>query len=325
MDDVAARAGVSRALVSLVMRDSPRVSQASRDKVLAAASELGYRPNLWARQLASGQSDLIGVMLNDLNNPFFTELAQGAAATAAEHGRRVLINSGWGQADGETEAIESLLALRTDGLVLGAPRLPLQVLVDFAHRTPTVGISVYGCPAEFDTVGNDEAIGTSLAVAHLAELGHERIAHIHAANSPGGPERRAGFIDAMVGHGLAPILVEGDFAEEAGAGAAAQLLSLREPPTAILACNDLAAVGVLGHLSAHGLRVPDDISVVGYDDTLLASLSTTGLTTVHQPRQLIGSRAVQLLLERLDGRTEIRHELIEPHLVTRRSTGPGPC
>jgi DNA-binding LacI/PurR family transcriptional regulator len=323
MDDVAARAGVSRALVSLVMRDSPRVSERSRARVLAAARELGYRPNLWARHLARGRSDTIGVMLNDLMNPFFTELAQGAAAAGAERGLKVLISSGWGRSGGEAEAIGSLVDLRTDGMVLCGPRLGLDMLAEYAAMTPTVGVSIYGRPVSFDTVCNDEVRGARLVVDHLAALGHERIAHIHASPASGGPERRAAFIDAMVANGLAPILVEGDFTEEAGAAGAEQLLSLRQPPTAILAGNDLAAVGVLGRLAARGVRVPDDISVVGYDDTRLASIEPVSLTTVHQPRPLLGRRALELLIERIeDGRAEPRHELIEPRLVIRSSTGP---
>lgn len=306
------------------MRDSPRVSERSRDKVLAAANDLGYRPNLQARSLATGRTDTVGVLVNDLNNPFFTETAQAVAAAASEHRLQVLLASGWGRTDGEVEALESLLNLRTDGMVLCGPRVPVDTLAGYATRTPIAGISVFGQPATLDTVCNHEAHGAQLAVDHLLSLGHERIAHIHAAKAAGGPQRRSAFIDAMVNRGLAPILVEGDFTEEAGANGADQLLSLREPPTAILAGNDLAAVGVLGRLMALGVLVPEDISVVGYDDTLLASISATSLTTVHQPRQLLGRRALELLVERMQGRTEPSHELIEPRLVTRSSTGQVP-
>ncbi|MGI9595460.1 MAG: LacI family DNA-binding transcriptional regulator [Acidimicrobiales bacterium] len=322
MDDVASRAGVSRALVSLVMRDSPRVSDRSRKKVLAAAAELGYRPNLWARSLASGQTHTIGVMLNDLHNPYFTEMSEGVAAAAAEAGLQILINSGWQREAGEIDAIESLLNLRTDGIVLGGARLSLDVLAEFASQAPMVGVSTYGRPESFDTVSNDETHGANLVVDHLVELGHERIAHIDARGAAGGPERRSGFIDSMMRHRLAPIVVDGDFNEDAGFKAAAQLMSLNNPPTAIFAGNDLAAIGVLAHLQDIGARVPHGVSVVGYDDTLLAGIGPVSLTTVHQPRQQLGHRAMELLLERIAGRTEARHELIAARLVTRSSTGP---
>ncbi len=321
MDDVAARAGVSRALVSLVMRDSPRVSERSREKVLAAAAELGYRPNLWARNLASGQTHTIGVMLNDLHNPYFTEMAEGVAASAAEAGMQILINSGWQREAGEIDAIEALLNLRTDGIVLGGPRLSLEVLGQLAAQIPTVSVSTYGQPDSFDTVSNDESFGGNLVVDHLVDLGHERIAHINAGQAAGGPERRAGFVDAMMRYGLAPIVAEGDFNESAGYEATGQLMALQNPPTAIYAANDLAAIGVLAKLQQLDVKVPDDISVIGYDDTLLAGTGAVSLTTLHQPRQQLGRRAMDLLLERIAGRTEARHELMQPRLIARSTTG----
>ncbi len=322
MDDVAAKAGVSRALVSLVMRDSPRVSDNSRAKVLQAAQDLGYRPNAWARNLASGQTNTIGVMLNDLHNPYFTELAEGVAAAAAEAGMEVLITSGWQRESGEHTAIDTLLNLRTDGIVVGAARFSSEVFEEIAQQTPTVAVAYFHEHDSMDTVCNHEAHGSELVVEHLTSLGHTRIAHIDAGNAPGAPERRRGFMTAMTLRGLAPIVFDGDFNEHAGHHAAEQLMQLNEPPTAIFAANDLSATGVLAHLRSIGVRVPDDVSVVGYDDTVLAGLGALSLTTVHQPRQLFGQRATELLLERISGRSAAKHELIEPRLVTRSSTGP---
>lgn len=324
MDDVAAHAGVSRALVSLVMRDSPRVSDHSRKKVLASANELGYRPNAWARNLASGQTNTIGVMLNDLHNPYFTELAEGVAATAAENGMEVLITSGWQRESGEHAAIDTLLNLRTDGIVIGAARFSGEVFDEVAQQLPAVAVANFQRPDSMDTVCNDEAHGAELVVEHLTSLGHDRIAHIDAGNAPGAPERRRGFMSAMSERGLAPIVFEGDFNEHAGRDAAEQLMRLKQPPTAIFAANDLSATGVLAHLRSIDARVPEDVAVVGYDDTLLAGLGTLSLTTVHQPRQLFGQRATELLLERIKGRTAAKHELIQPRLVVRSSTGPAP-
>ena len=176
-------------------------------------------------------------------------------------------------------------------------------------------------PADFDTVCNDEEFGAGLVVEHLAGLGHERIAHISAGQATGGPERCTGFITAMTRYHLSPIVVDGDFNEQAGLTAAAQLMALREPPTAIFASNDLAAVGVLSYLRNQNIRVPEDVSVVGYDDTVLARIGPVSLTTVHQPRQQFGRRSLQLVTERIAGRTEARHELIQPRLVARATTG----
>jgi len=177
MDDVAQHAGVSRALVSLVMRDSPRVSDTSRKKVLASASELGYRPNVLARNLASGNTNTIGVMLNDLHNPYFSGLAEGMAAAGAEHGLEVVITSGWHREAGEKAAIDTLLNLHTDGVVLGGAWLENEVFDEIARQTPTVAISRFSTPERMDTICNDEAFGAELVVEHLVSLGHERIAH----------------------------------------------------------------------------------------------------------------------------------------------------
>jgi DNA-binding LacI/PurR family transcriptional regulator len=322
MDDVAARAGVSRALVSLVMQDSPRVSETRRRLVLEAAAELGYRPNRTAQNLARGRTDTIGVMLNDVTNPFFTGVAQGIANAAADHHLQVLINSGWSKPQGEVAAIEALVDLQTDGLALCAPRLPIDVVTEVAARTPVIGVSVYGSPPNLDTVGNDERRGAQVVVEHLVELGHRRIAHVSAEQAAGGPERCQAFVEAMAAAGLEPILVEGDFNYDAGLAAADALVELADRPTAVLAANDLVAVGVITRLTALGVRVPEELSVVGYDDTLLASVGTMPLTTVHQPRGELGRRGLDLLRSRIAGRTETIHELVEPRLVVRRSTGP---
>lgn len=320
MDDVAAAAGVSRALVSLVVRESPRVSDHSRAKVLAAASELGYRPNALARNLASGETQTIGVMLNDFHNPYFTEMAEGAAHTADDNGLQLLINSGWQRDAGEERAIEALLNLRMDGLVLVAPRLPLEVLREIAAQAPLVCVAAFVETDAFDTINNDEDHGAAAIFDHLVELGHSRIAYLDAHNLAGGRQRSAAYGEAMVARGLSPTSVRGDFNEKAGYEAAEQLMSLRQPPTAIVAGNDLAAVGVMTRLQELGLSVPGDVSVMGYDDTLLAGIGPVSLTTMHQPRARFGQVAVELLVERIAGRAEARHELIQARLVTRAST-----
>ncbi len=322
MDDVAAKAGVSRALVSLVMRDSPRVSSHNREKVLAVAADLGYRPNMAARNLATGETKTIGVMLNDIHNPFFTAIAEGASTAAGEAGMQLVMSSGWLREAGETEAIEMLLGMRTDGLLLASPRLSDVTINEFATQAPTVILGVWGRWENLDSINNDEQHGAELIVDHLVGLGHTRIAHI-AGNLPaGGQQRRAAFAEAMVARGLAPIIIDGDFNEESGYEGAGVLMSLNEPPTAIFAGNDLSAIGVLSRLHEMGIRVPDDVSVVGYDDTNIAGISAVSLTTVHQPREEIGFIATQMLLERIAGRTDDRHEDLEPRLVVRQTTGP---
>jgi len=324
MEDVADRAGVSRSLVSLVMRGSTRVSESSRYKVVQAADELGYRPNMLARNLASGRTNTFGLVLDDFQNPYFTEVAEGAALGAAEAGYEVLVNSGWQRPRGETAALDALLARQVDGLIVVGARTSLDTLERFATQVAMVSINGPADAAGFDSVNNDEKVGAELIVDHLVDLGHKRIVHIDGGAGSGAPERRSAFTAAMLHHGLAPLCVDGEFDERAGLDAAASLLALHEPPTAIFAANDLCAVGVLGELARRGVKVPDDISVVGYDDTALAALGTVSLTTVDQPRRHHGAMAAELLLERVNGRSEAVHRFAEPRLVVRSTTGRCP-
>lgn len=322
MDDVAAKAGVSRALVSLVMRDSPRVSSHNREKVLAVAADLGYRPNVAARNLATGQTHTVGIVVNDLHNQFFTEMTEGVAAAAAEADMRVLLSSGWRKESGESQAIDMLLGLRVDGLLLASPNLSDVALEEFSAQAPTVIFGASGESANYDTVSTDEDHGAELVVEHLAALGHTRIAHIDGGDQRTAIARRNGFTDAMLRRGLAPIVISGDFREAAGFEGAETLMELNDTPTAIFAANDLSALGVLSKLNDLGRSVPRDISVVGFDDTTISSFNAISLTTVHQPRNKIGRFTMEVLLERIAGRAEARHEQIQPRLVERSTSGP---
>ena len=323
MDDVAARAGVSRALVSLVMRDSPKVSDASRAKVLAAASDLGYRPNLMARNLASRRTMTVGVLLDDLHNPFYAEIADGLLDAAVEHGYRVLFTAGLRRPPVQERAIETLLELHTDGVVLVSPRLPTSRLDRAAANVPLV---VVGEPAKtkaFDTVNNDEAEGCAMVIDHLVALGHEQIWHIDGGDGAGARARRQGYARAMAANRLAghAKVFAGEFTEDGGYQATSKLLSAGRLPTAIYAANDLIAIGAIDRLADAGLDVPGDVSVVGYDNTALAALRRLALTTVDQPRWAMGRLAFTCLLERISQTrtTAVRH-VLPGELIVRRST-----
>lgn len=321
--DVARAAGVSKSLVSLVMRGSPQVSDQKRRAVLRAAQELSYRPNAVARSLVRKRSNLIGVMLSDLHNPFFVEVVDGIQEEALTAEYHALFNTGGREAAGEAEAIEALLQLRTDGLILASPVLPARQIRASATATPVVLVARPSRWPEVDSVTNDDRAGASLAVGHLVELGHRAIAHIDGGKGAGAAARRAGYKKAMKGHGREPIVVPGEYTEDGGATGVAHLLKERRRPTAIFAANDLAAIGALQALEANGLRVPEDVSLVGYDNTALAGLGHIELTTIDQPRRKIGATAVQLLLDRLAGnRDRARHVLLQPSLVVRRTTAP---
>jgi DNA-binding LacI/PurR family transcriptional regulator len=325
LEDVAARAGVSRALVSLAMRGSTRVSAESRGKVLAAAAQLGYRPNAMARNLASRRTRTVGLLLNDLHNPWFAEVAEGIERAAAERGYRVLIASGNGRPQGEEHAVESFLELRTDGVVLAGPRLPATTVADAAAEVPIVVVGRTMRSARVDTVVNDDRLGAKLVVRHLVELGHRSIAHIDGGNGAGAQPRREGYEQAMTEAGLGDEVrvLHADFTDVAGVQATDKLLQSGRVPTAIFAANDLSAAGVLDRLEDAGLRIPEDVSLVGYDNTFLAALHHMSLTTVHQPREEMGRLAIAALLERIEGdRTKATRHVVAPSLVVRRTSGP---
>jgi DNA-binding LacI/PurR family transcriptional regulator len=325
LEDVAARAGVSRALVSLVLRGSTRVSAESRRKVNAAAAALGYRPNAMARNLASRRTRTVGLLLNDLHNPWFAEVSEGVQRVAGENGYRVLIGSGNGRLKGEEDALESFLELRADGIVLAGPRLRAGAVATATEEVPIVAVGRSMRTRRVDTVVNDDRLGAMLVVRHLVELGHRAIAHIDGGGGAGARSRRRGYEEAMHELGLADEIrvFHGDFTDVAGVQAAHRLLQSGDVPTAVFAANDLAAAGVLDRLEDEGLRIPEDVSLVGYDNTFLAALHHMSLTTVDQPREEMGRLAMAALLERLEGgRTRPVRHVVAPSLVVRRTSGP---
>ena len=327
MEDVAERANVSRALVSLVMNNSPQVSDEKRHSVLRAAGELGYRPNLIARILAQQRTHTIGVLVDDLRNPFFGEVVDGIEAEAAEHGFRVLILNGHRDAGRELDAVETLLQLQVEGMALVGARFNDDEMGRVGVASPCVMVASGAVIPGTDTVVTDDRRGAELAVEHLAALGHTRIVHMDGGNNVSAAERRSGYASGMRAAGLAgfiDIRPAGD--DEADALAVIdELLAESDPPTAIFAFNDLLAAGALNRLADAGMAVPGDISLVGFDNTFISALRHLSLTTINQPKLAMGRLAVSTLLQRLsDGSGEpIRHTL-QPELVVRGTTGPPP-
>jgi len=324
MEDVAREAGVSRALVSLVMRGRSNVSEERRRRVQDAAARLGYRPNAMARSLASQRTRTVGVILDDLANPFFAEIAGGIEQFAAEVGYQLLLGAGGRQARRERSALATLLEYRVDGIILVSPRMPISDIAAAASEAPLVIVGRSVRRPDADCVLINETHGTELVLHHLVELGHTEIVHVDGGSGAGGPQRRAAYLRGMRARrlGARSRVIPGDFTEEAGLDAAQQLLRDGELPTAVFAANDLVAAGLLSGLDRAGVEVPGEVSIVGYDNIGIAHLGHVSLTTVDQPRAEMGALALELLLDRIDNHRPSAFRLIEPTLVVRSTSAP---
>jgi DNA-binding LacI/PurR family transcriptional regulator len=321
MRDVAARVGVSQALVSLVFRNAPGASPETRERVFRAAAELGYRPDTAAQVLRRSRSRHIGVLFT-LRQPWDVDLVEAIYPAAERHGYRVVLGALGAERD-ERKAVEELLAYRCEAIILLGPVTEAVQLAAVAEQTPVVDIARRGASDGVDVVRVADEPGARLAVDHLVGLGHRAIVHVDGGKLPGSAYRRRGYRQAMRRHQLGKeiCVLPGDHTEESGAAAARKLIKNGALPTAIFASNDRCAHGVLVTLVRAGIDVPGDVSVVGYDDSGIARLSFIDLTTVRQDVKQIAEIAVQAVVERLDqGRATAREIVLDPTLVIRGTT-----
>ncbi|GAA3396013.1 LacI family DNA-binding transcriptional regulator [Cryptosporangium minutisporangium] len=326
--DVAAQAGVSTALASIVMRDAPGASDATRRRVLDVADRLGYHPDSRARLLRSGRSRLLGVVFG-VQHAFHGDLVTGLYEAAAPLRYELTLSAVTPRRD-ERTAIGGLLQDRCEALLVLGPQSPTSALATLASRLPVVALGREIRHRAVDVVRNADCQGLHQAVDHLVGLGHRRIVHVDGGRTPGTAERRRGYRDAMRRHGLEREIrvVPGGPTGEDGAAAAATLLDTVPPPegpTAITVFNDLAATGVLDTLRRAGLSVPGDVSVVGYDDSRLARLTYLDLTTIAQDTATMTTLAIARAVARIEGQDVLqREQVIPPHLVVRGTTAPPP-
>ncbi|PAZ11498.1 LacI family transcriptional regulator [Streptomyces sp. SA15] len=322
--DVAERAGVSKSLVSLVLRGSDQVRPEKREAVLRAVRELGYRPNAAARSLSEQRTRTVGVLLNDLRNPWFVDLLDGLNRPLHEHGLHMLLGDARLNRRTGQDLARPFLDVQVDGLVVVGTLPDPAALGAVAERIPVVVAGAREVvPPGVDVVAGDDEQGARLVTEHLIGLGHRRIAHL-AGYGAVGELRRHSFEAAMRAHGLADrALVEpSDMTEEGGFRTAVRLLSRPERPTALVAVNDIAAVGALSAAEELGLRVPHDLSVTGYDNTSISRLRHLWLTTVDNAGHEVGRRAARRLLDRFEGHGgQGRVELAAPALEIRGTTG----
>ena len=324
--DVAARAGVSAGLVSLVLRNQPGPGAKTRARVLDAARELGYRPDRTASLLARRRSRHLGVMM-DVQNSFHAELVTDLDAAATRLGYDLVLSTVTPARD-ERRAAEVLLDFRCEALILLGPEDQADVLNALGRELPVVviGRRIPGGPVDVVRAADDQ--GLAQAVSHLAGLGHREIAFVDGGRGTIAADRRRGYRQAMRRHGLAGQLhiIPGDHTEEAGIRAAAILGGADRPPTAVIASNDRCAVGLLDAFARRGVPVPGSRSVVGYDDSMLARLAHVDLTTVSQDARGQAGQAVALAVERLEtGRTAPREVVLTPRLVVRSTTAAPPA
>ncbi|MDM7830338.1 LacI family DNA-binding transcriptional regulator [Cellulomonas sp. MW9] len=321
MQDVARAAGVSVATVSKVVNDRYGVSKATHDRVTTVINELGYETSLGAQSLRSHKTNVIGVLVAEFE-PFSTELLKGASAAIGSTGYELLAYSGGhrgGAVGWERRSLSRLGGTLIDGAIIVTP-----TVVGASNGVPVVAVDPHTGPSGIPTVDSDNFAGAVLATEHLLGLGHRRIALLG-----GRPDlesarlREDGFRHAMAAAGV-PVdedLVRlGGYRPETAAAPARELLTLPEPPTAIFAANDLSAIRTMEVAQELGLSVPDDVSVIGFDNVPESALASPPLTTVDQPLQAIGARALEMLVELLEGREPATPHVRMPTALVERAS-----
>lgn len=325
--EVAREAGVSVATVSRVFNEKGPVKEETRQRILEVALRLGYAPHAMARSLITKKTGTLGVLLPDLYGEFFSEVIRGVDLSARRDGYHILVSSSHSHRS-EVEAVLRALRGRVDGLVVMSPEADARALE--ANLPRSLPIVLLNCRVEgtaFDSINIDNYGGALAMIRHLAGLGHRRIAHVKGSPSNNDAlERLLGYRDAMQPlsePGTEALEIEGDFSEESGYRAGGLILRMRPRPTAVFSANDGMAVGLLSALQEAGLRVPEDISVAGFDDVPIARFLTPPLTTVRVAIADLGALAVRRLLLAMEGGEdrERQHETLPTTLVVRGSCG----
>lgn len=327
--DVARAAGVSISTVSRALASPERVAAETRDRVTRIATELGYRPNQAASGLRMGRTHAVGLLVPDLENPYFATVTKAVQARARAEGYEVFVADSDEDPDVEAELIGALAA-RTDGLLVASPRSG-----DAELRAALVGVTAVLANRELagssgpktpevPCVSVDDADGVAQALGHLYALGHRKVGVAAGPSSSWSGGRRVAGLKAAAEQRDVELVELGTFQPYFAGGTQAADYALASGVTAVVAFNDLMALGILDRLRHRGVDVPGEMSVVGFDDVQLATLVSPALTTVHAPLARLGRRAVDLLLARLRGGTSASSQL-PVELTIRGSTGPVPA
>ncbi|WP_347548561.1 LacI family DNA-binding transcriptional regulator [Pseudalkalibacillus hwajinpoensis] len=326
MTDVAKLANVSTATVSRVLQNPETVKEKTRVKVLQAIEELNYQPNVLARYFRRTETKTILVMVPSIMNNVFPQMIAGIDLVANQAGYKVLLGNTYQEPEKAYSYIEELKQKQVDGMILLTTRLDYQIISDLADDYPVVLASDYIEGLTAPTVAIDNISSARDAVEHLLQIGHQRVGMITGPlDIPLSRDRLKGYRQALLGHDIdveSVLIQEGDHTYESGYNQMNKFLALDKTPTAIFAANDSMAMGAIKAIKAHGLRVPEDVAVVGFDNIQFSAIFEPALTTIAQPLVEMGKRSMELLLKQIKGEplTKKQH-VLDTKLVIRESCG----
>lgn len=326
MIDVAKVANVSSATVSRVLRNPETVKETTRKKVLDVIQELNYQPNILARNLRRNETNTILVVVPNILNTVFSGIIEGIEAEAAGNGYRVLLANTNNNVENEFGLIELLKQKQTDGMILFSAKMESQVLLDLSENYPIVLTTAYIDGLKVPTVSIDNISSSRRAVEHLIKLGHTRIAHISGPiEFSSSRDRYKGYQQAMIHNDLeidSLLVQEGDFSLESGYNQMMKFLAMENPPSAIFSANDEMAMGVVKAAKEHGIQVPDEIAVVGFDNISFSSIFEPSLTTISQPLYKMGQLSMKLLMQQIKGvPLDKTQYILDSELIVRESCG----
>ncbi|MDQ0229241.1 LacI family DNA-binding transcriptional regulator [Metabacillus malikii] len=326
MSDVALKANVSTATVSRVLHSPETVKEQTRQKVLNAIKELNYQPNILARQLRKNETKTILVVVPNIMNTVFLGIIEGIEAEASKNQYKVLLGNTNNDVKKEYGLIDLLKQKQTDGMILFSARLEEDILHELSEQYPIVLTADFIDGLKVPTVSIDNISSSRKAVLHLISLGHTRIAHISGPlSNSSARDRFKGYEQALYQHSMevgSMLVQEGDYSLESGYNQMRKLLALEKMPTAVFAANDEMAIGAIKAAKEHGLNIPQDLAIVGFDNIHFSSIFEPRLTTIAQPLFKMGQLSMKLLLAQINGSvSEKTQYILESELIIRDSCG----
>ena len=327
--DIARAAKVSHPTVSRALRNSPLVNRETAERIRQIAARMGYRPNTIARSLVTKKTHTIGVVVTTIADPFISEIVSGIEEIANEHGYSVVLSNSNADPNREVNVVHSFHERRVDGIIVTASRVGALYLPLLSQLKVPIVLVNNQHPDDDEFVHSvmiDNIPASRTAVRHLVDLGHERIGYIgDVSGFQADTERFAGYRQSLAVAGLpflSEMVMHGDGRPECGMQAMEKLLTVTDPPTAVFCYNDLTALGAMRAIHSRGLKVPDDISIIGFDDLFLASYTHPLLTTIRQPKQQMGRMAMETMLKLFSGESSKTGIKVNGELIVRESTAP---